>query len=66
MVNIWLDDNIDVIIWLDDNIIIWMITFIFIENVTHSQSKHSQSFWDFQKTIISDLTVRKRSQRAEY
>ncbi len=36
MVKIWLDDNIDVVIWLDDNVIIWMITFIIIENVTHS------------------------------
>jgi hypothetical protein len=36
MVKISLDDNIDVIIWLDDNVIIWMITFIIIENVTHS------------------------------
>jgi hypothetical protein len=35
-VKIWLDDNIDVIIWLDDNVILWMITFIIIENVTHS------------------------------
>ncbi len=36
MIKIWLDENIDVIIWLDDNVIIWMITFIIIENVTHS------------------------------
>ncbi len=36
MVKISLDDIIDVIIWLDDNVIIWMITFIIIENVTHS------------------------------
>ncbi len=35
MVKMCLDDNIDVIIWPDDNVIIWMITFIFIENVNH-------------------------------
>jgi hypothetical protein len=36
MVKIWLNDNNYVIIWLDDNVFIWMITFIIIENVTHS------------------------------